>query len=100
MKRMALFISLLLAGCGLSFRTGMIGWIMTGSGHWLSYSITGDWQRGSGDTVDLHAYFAGEEVNRIQWTISTTVLLGSFGVDTYYDVISLQSLVAWKLHGV
>ena len=66
---------------------------MTGSGHWLSYSITGDWQRAPGDTVDLHAYFAGEEVNRIQWTISTTVLLGSFGVDTYYDVISLQSLV-------
>lgn len=94
MKRMALFISLLLAGCGLEFpdrydrvdndRVRPLAFVFDNRG--LA-------EGAPGDTVDLHAYFAGEEVNRIQWTISTTVLLGSFGVDTYYDVISLQSLV-------
>ena len=98
MKRMALFISLLLAGCGLEFpdrydrvdndRVRPLAFVFDNRG--LA-------EGAPGDTVDLHAYFAGEEVNRIREYLNY-VLLDSREHSSY--VISSQSLkleVTWSI---
>lgn len=43
-----------------------------------------------GDTVTLHAYFAGERVRDVQWTIATEVISDIFSGDTFGDTVSLS----------
>ncbi len=95
MKRVVvLSVALFLAGCGLEFpdrydrvdndRVRPLAFVFDNKG--LSESAPGD-------TVTLHAYFAGEPAGNIQWTILPAVLVGAFGVDAYRDTIPLQSMI-------
>ncbi|NLG18121.1 MAG: hypothetical protein GX556_12385 [Fibrobacter sp.] len=89
-----LIISLFLAGCGLEFpdrydrvdndRVRPLVFV---------YDNKGLAEGAPGDTVTLHAYFAGEPARNIQWTILPAMLVRAFGVDAYRDTIPLQSIV-------
>jgi hypothetical protein len=46
-----------------------------------------------GDTVTLHAYFAGERVSDIQWTVATQVISDIFAGDTFGDTVSLSTFM-------
>jgi hypothetical protein len=52
-----------------------------------------------GDTVTLHAYFAGERVSSIQWTVATRVISDLFAGDTFGDTVSLFNfMVTGRYH--
>lgn len=43
-----------------------------------------------GDTVTCTAYFAGESVRSIVWTVATSLIINQFGRDTFADTVSLD----------
>jgi hypothetical protein len=46
-----------------------------------------------GDTVRMRAYFSGETVKAAQWWISTQLISGVFGKDTFVDSVPLQQFM-------
>jgi hypothetical protein len=46
-----------------------------------------------GDTVRMRAYFSGENVKSAQWWISTQLISGVFGRDTFVDSVPLQQFI-------
>jgi hypothetical protein len=46
-----------------------------------------------GDTVRMRAYFSGENVKSAQWWISTQLISGVFGRDTFVDSTPLQQFI-------
>lgn len=46
-----------------------------------------------GDTVRMRAYFSGENVTSAQWWVSTQLISGVFGRDTFVDSVPLQQFI-------
>jgi hypothetical protein len=46
-----------------------------------------------GDTVHFSAYFSGEEVSSVEFTISTSLVINQFGNDTFADTVSFDRYI-------
>ncbi len=59
----------------------------------ITFNNNGYAEASPGDTVTMRAYFGGEEVKSAQWWISTQLISGVFGKDTFVDSVPLQQLL-------
>jgi hypothetical protein len=46
-----------------------------------------------GDTVYMRAYFSGDNVNTAHWFVSTQLISGIFGSDTFVDSVAMEKVV-------
>jgi hypothetical protein len=46
-----------------------------------------------GDTVQCAAFFSGEPVTSVEWTVTTSLIINSFGADTFADTVSLDRYI-------
>jgi hypothetical protein len=91
LSSLLLFASLLVSGCGIDFAT-RYDRIEDNKVRPLAfvYDNHGYAEAAPGDTVTCTAYFAGDTVRTIDWTVSTALIIGSFGSDTFADTVSLD----------
>jgi hypothetical protein len=46
-----------------------------------------------GDTVSMRAYFSGDTITTMKWFVSTQLISGIFGSDTFIDSVAMEKLV-------
>ena len=86
-----LTILIFIAGCGIDF-TSHYDRIEESRVRTLAiiYDNNGVAEGAPGDTVQCAAYFAGEQVSSVDWTVATALIINQFGRDTFADTVSLD----------
>lgn len=82
---------LILIGCGIDFST-RYDRVEENRVRTLAfiYDNNGLAEGAPGDTVLCTVYFAGEPVETIDFTVSSSLIINQFGVDTFADTVSLS----------
>ena len=86
-----LILPVLLPGCGINFST-RYDRVEENRVRPLAFVFDnrGFAEGAPGDTVACTAYFAGETVQTIEWTVATSLVIDQFGRDTFADTVSLD----------
>jgi hypothetical protein len=92
MKNYILLAALLLTGCGANLPDQFENIEMLRSLA-ITFDNHGYAEAAPGDTVCMRAYFSGDQVNSAQWWVSTQLISGIFGADTFVDSIPIQQLM-------